>query len=124
ASPDGRWLAIFQPFSPRLRVYHLPDFEEVAALTHRAAIFRAGFSPSGDELAVASLKGVEVWKVGTWQHKRDLTNAVAMLYAPDGQSWWLTHDYRAAGLYDAHSLRLLLPLPADTLPLALSHDGR
>ena len=40
------------------------------------------------------------------------------------RSIWLTKDYRRAGLYDAKSIEPLLLLPPDTLPLALSADGR
>ena len=36
----------------------------------------------------------------------------------------LSKDFGAAGLYDARTAGLLLPLPPNTRPLALSPDGR
>jgi WD40 repeat protein len=124
ASPDGRWLAIFQPYTRWLHVYRLPGLETATTLTNRASIASFEFSPRGDELAAASSKRVEVWQTATWAHLRELTNAVGLLYAPDGRTCWLTKDYRTAGLYDADTMQPLLPLPSGTLPLAVSPDGR
>ena len=55
---------------------------------------------------------------------RVLTNFGRLLYTPDTRALWLTKDQRTAGLYEAHTAQPLLPLPPNTLPLALSPDGR
>jgi WD40 repeat protein len=124
ASADGRWVGIYPPFNRCLRIYQLPGLSEVAALTNRASVASFDFSPNGKELAVSTTRGVELWNTATWQHTGVLTNFVSLLYAPDGQGLWLAHDFRTAGLYDAHTLELLLPLPVGTLPLAVSPNGR
>lgn len=124
ASPDGRWLGIYQPFSTTLHIYRLPQIVEVAALTNNASIGRFEFSPRGDELAVSTAKGVELWNPVTWTLARTLTNFISLLYAPDGRTCWLTQNFRTAGLHDARTFEPLLPLPAGTLPLASSRDGR
>ncbi|HUC85208.1 MAG TPA: serine/threonine-protein kinase [Candidatus Acidoferrales bacterium] len=122
-SPDGRWLGIYQPYSALLHIYGLPEIVEVAVLTNRANIGRFEFSPRGEELAVSTAKGVELWNTATWERTRTLTNFISLLYAPDGRTCWLT-QYRTAGLHDARTFEELLPLPAGTLPLAVSPDGR
>jgi WD40 repeat protein len=119
-SPDGRWVGIFQPFTPWLHVYTLPEFQEIAVLTNRANIQSFEFSPLNNELAVASPRRVEFWNTATWSRTRELTNFMATLFEPHGERCWLTKDYRNAGLYDAHTFELLLPLPQGTLPLALN----
>jgi WD40 repeat protein len=123
-SPDGRWLAMFRSFTPKLRVYRLPGFEPVATLTNEARISRFGFSPRGDAVVVSSRGGVEFWSTTTWQRTSHLTNFTGHLYSPDGRTIWLYTKFRAACLYDARTLEPLLPLPSGTIPLAFSSDGR
>jgi WD40 repeat protein len=123
-SHDERWLAMFRPFSPELHVYRLSDFAPVTALTNRDRIRQFVFSPLGDEVAVACRKGVEFWSATTWQRTRHLTNFNGILYSPDARTLWLSTDYRASGLYDARTVEPLLPLPPNTIPLAVSPDGR
>jgi WD40 repeat protein len=74
--------------------------------------------------AVSSRGGVEFWSTTNWQRTRHLTNFTSVLYSPDARTFWLSTDYRTAGLYDARTAEPLLPLPVNTLPLALSPDGR
>lgn len=124
ASPDARWLCIYQPYSPRLYLYQLPGLEAVATLTNRAYVSGIDFSPSGDELAVASLRGVELWNTTTWTRARVLTNSLNLLYTPDGRSCWVSRDSRTSELCDVRTLESRLPLPPGTLPLAVSPDGR
>jgi WD40 repeat protein len=93
-------------------------------LTNRGNVASFDFSPGENELAVSTFKGVELWNTATWQRTRVLTNFVSLLYAPQGRGLWLAHDFRTAGLYDAQTLQLLLPLPSGTLPLAVSPNGR
>ena len=82
------------------------------------------FSPAGDELAIISSRHIGFWSSSTWKRTRELTNFMSLLYTPDARALWLAKDFRTAGLYDAHTLKLLLPLPTGMLPLALSPDGR
>jgi hypothetical protein len=124
-SPDGRWLGVLHPFTPSLYVYRQPGIEWVAKLTHLANIHFFEFSPSGDEVALYSSRGVELWSTATWERTRLLTNfSRPFLYAPDARSLWLTKEMRAAGLYDARTLEPRLLLPTGMLPMALSPDGR
>ena len=123
-SPDGRWLAIYRPYSASLHVHRMPGLERVAKLTHPSGIGDFQFSPHGDEVAVASRAGVEFWSTATWEQTRALTNFTRVLYSPDGHALWLRQDQRMAGLYDARTLEPRLLLPAGMLPLAISPDGR
>jgi WD40 repeat protein len=123
-SPSERWLGIFRSFSPMLNFYSLPDLDPVVTLTNRGSIRRFVFSPRGDEVAVASQKFVEFWDTTNWRRTRELTNFMDIVYAADARTLWLVRDFRTAGLYDAKTTQLLLPLPKGALPLALSPDGR
>jgi len=123
-SPDERWLGIFRSYTPHLYVYRLPEFESVVKLTNKARISRFEFSPRGDELAVSSRGGVEIWSTTSWQRTRHLTNFMELLYSPDARTMWLYTRFRGACLHDARTTEPLLPLPASTIPLALSPDGR
>jgi serine/threonine protein kinase/WD40 repeat protein len=124
ASPDEQWLAMFLPSRPELHVHRLADFAPVTVLTNQEPIRQFEFSPLGDEVAVACRKGVEFWNTTTWHRTRHLTNFNGILYSSDALTLWLSKDYSAAGLYDAPTTKPLLPLPPNTLPLALSPDGR
>jgi WD40 repeat protein len=123
-SPDARWLGVYQSFSPLLDVYRLPAMDHVATLQNQANIIEFTFVPGGDQLAVSSRSGVEFWDTNSWRRTRVLTNFTGILFAPEAPAWWLTTDFRSAGLYDAITLEPLLPLPMGTLPLAISDDGR
>ncbi|HTL55882.1 MAG TPA: serine/threonine-protein kinase [Candidatus Limnocylindrales bacterium] len=123
-SPNARWFALNQPFSPLLEVYRLPDMELVSTLRHRGNISDFAFDPAGDEVAMGSPVGVEFWSTKTWTQTRVLTNFTDVLFTPEHSTRWLTTDHRTAGLYDADTLQPLLPLPPGILPLALSGNGR
>lgn len=124
ASPDGRWLGMFRSYTPYLYVYRLPGFEHVARLTNEARISQFEFSPRGDEVAVSSREGVEFWNTTNWQRTRHLTNFTSFIYSHDARTIWLSTDWRTAGLHDARTAQLLLPLPSNTVPLAVSPDDR
>jgi len=124
ASPDGRWLGVYPSFGTVLSVYRLPTLELSARLTNRTSINNFRFSPKGDEVAVASRSGIEFWSTSNWQRTGEIPGFFDILYALDGRTLWLTKDYRSAGLYDAATLQLLLPLPTGMLPLALSPYGQ
>jgi len=114
----------YTTFNRCLRICQLPGLSEVAALTNYASVGSFDFSPNGNELAISTCKGVELWNTATWQRTGVLTNFISLLYAPDGKGLWLAHDFRTAGLCDAQRLQLKLPLPVGTLPLAVSPNGR
>jgi hypothetical protein len=106
-------------------VYSLPSLEPVATLPHRASISGFQFSPSGEEVAIHSPRGgVEFWNTASWQRTRALTNFGGIMMSCQAGGWWLAKDLRNAALYEAETLRELLPLPPGTLPLAISPDGR
>jgi len=123
-SPDGQWLGIYHPYSPVLSVYRLPGLQPAATLQSLANIGDFRFSPTGDELAVCSQKGVEFWSTNTWTKTRVLTNCTRILFSPSNPTYWLTSDFRTSGLYAATTLNPLLPLPTGILPLALDSSGR
>jgi WD40 repeat protein len=123
-SPDGHWLGIYQPYTPLLHLYSLPELHQAATLRCRANVGGFVFSPSGDEVAVNTPDGVEFWATNSWTRTRVLTNFTSVLFPPEGSTLWLTHDFRSAGLYDVTTLEPMLLLPTGTLPLALSADGR
>jgi WD40 repeat protein len=124
ASPDGRWLGIYRPYSTSLYIYSLPGLERVAKLAHPANIGGFEFCPSMDEVAIVSSRGgLKFWSTKNWERTRALNNFRGIVFAADGHSWWLTKDSRTAGLYDSRTLEALLLLPSGMLPLALSPDG-
>ena len=124
-SPDGRWLGIYQPYMRTLYIHRLPGLERTARLASPARISDFQFSPDGDEVAIASGRGLEFWSTKTWERTRQLTNAARqIIYEPDARLVWVIHDIRTAGLYDARSLEPRLLLPSSMLPLAVSPDGR
>jgi len=124
-SPDGRWLGIHQPNQTRLYIHKLPGLELVATLTNRSSISEIVFSPRGNEIAVASRAGVEFWSTTSWKRTRHIPGARGIVFSPDANTFWLSNrSAGTAGLHDAQTGELLLPLPPNTLPLALSADGR
>jgi WD40 repeat protein len=98
--------------------------EPAARLTNENNVMSFRFSPHSSEVAVVSRGQVEFWSTETWQRTRVLTNFMGLLYAPVEHGWWLTSDYRSAGLYSSDTQKPLLPLPTGMLPLAVSPDGR
>ena len=124
-SPDGRWLGINRPYQSELYIHQLPGLELVSTLTNQARISEFTFSPRGDEVAVASRAGVEFWSTTNWQSTRHIAGPRGILFSPDAATFWLSNrSAGTAGLHDAQTGELLLPLPPNTLPLALSADGR
>jgi len=123
-SPDARWLGVYRLNGNILSIYRLMTLEPVATLTNWGSINNVQFSPKGDEVAVSSRDRIEFWSTSTWRRTREIRGFMNILYAPDARTMWLMEDYRSAGLYDAETLELLLPLPTGMLPLALDPDGR
>jgi WD40 repeat protein len=123
-SSDGRWLAIHQAVQPLVFVYRLPGGELTAVLTNLPHVEQAQFSPRSDELAISSVAGVRFWQTGSWQLSRTLTNYIDVFYTTDPSTLWLVHNRRTAALYNTRTLSPLLPLPTDTMLLAISPDGK
>jgi len=127
-SPDGRWLAMIYEWSPVLRIYRLPQVEEVARLETSNFVSSVTFSPDGDELLVLNRGGVEWFDTATWRRTRHRPGANVSgsyaFYTPDGTMIWMVTHFRNAALFDRRTLEPLLRLPHDVLPLALSPDGR
>jgi len=128
-SPDGRWLGICRTYSPVLHVYRLPEMIQVAKLTNQANIEGFSFSPTQEDLSVASRGHLQFWSTTSWEQTRAATNFIGipnigMLFDQHGRTLWLAQDYRTAGLYDLRTLEPILFLPTGMFPLALSPDGR
>jgi WD40 repeat protein len=122
-SPDGRWMALHQPYSPIMQVHRLPRLETVTSIIHPASISSFEFSPNSQELALASRFGTEFWSTANWRRTRFLTNYTKVVFQPGGRALWLVKDTRLTSLHDASSLEPLLPLPPGVLPLTVSPDG-
>ena len=125
-SPDGRWLAIRRTFGDTLYVHRLPDLKAVTTLKSSLFIGEFLFSPLGDEIVTCSTasRTAIFWRIGTWERIRSITNVMRVRYTPDARALWLAKDWRTAGLHDARTLELFLPLPTGMHPLAVSPDGR
>jgi len=124
ASPDGRWLGIFRPFTRVLHIYRMPGFEPVAQLTNDANIKSLEFSHGGDEVLVSAPQVVTAWSTVTWKRTLELKNAKSAFYASQNGTLWLSTDFRSASLFRRRTGQPLLPLPLGMLPLAQSRDGR
>jgi hypothetical protein len=127
-SPDNRWLGLVYPFSPRVRLYRLPELQEAALLVTSNNVARITFSPDGEELAIVNRGGIEWWDTATWKVKRRQVgtpvSGAMVHYAPDGSGMWVITQFRNTGLFDRRTMAPLLPLPPDVVPIALSADGR
>lgn len=127
-SPDGRWLGMVYPFSPRVRMYRLPEIQEAALLVTSNNVGPLVFSPDGEELTIINRGGIEWWDTATWRPRRRQAGTPVsgsfVRYTPDGSGLWMVTQFRNTGLHDRRTLEPLLPLPPDVVPIALSADGR
>jgi WD40 repeat protein len=127
-SPDKKWIGVRGAQDRSLQVLPLPAMEPVTTLSLGARLWTFAFAPPGGELAVGTGAGLEFFDTTTWQPTRRLALASErlskILYAPDGRTFWHASDGRTAALRDTRTLEPLLPLPENSLPLALSADGR
>jgi len=128
ASRDGQWLVLRSEWDSAFGVYGGPNLTFVRNITTGADVMTFAFAPKSDELAVATRAGVEFYAAKTWRRTRLLPMLMDryanLVFAPDGRTFWVSRDTRLSGLYDTRTLEELLPLPAGTLPLAVSPDGR
>jgi WD40 repeat protein len=127
-SRRGRWFALRYPLDPMVDLFRAPKLAGGIRFTTDAQVMTLDFNPNEDELAVATVTGLEFHGPPNWECSRRLPMTMDryahLLFAPDGRTLWVARDTRSAGLYDALTLELLLPLPTGTVPLALSPDGR
>jgi WD40 repeat protein len=124
ASPDGAWLAVFEPFTSDLIVYHLPEFAPAVRLGLPSNISGFAFATSDDELLVYSAHGVQRWNTATWKSEQWLPHYCGALPTANPKECWLTRDFSHASLYDVRTNNPLLPLPRGVLPQAISPDGK
>jgi WD40 repeat protein/predicted Ser/Thr protein kinase len=122
-SADGRWLGMFESYSPDLLIYKLPGMEPVAKFHGAANIADFAFSPTGDEVATGTDSGVEFWSTSNWNRLRSAPKFSSVVYAPDGKTFFLGSEW-GSGLYRSVTLEPLLPFPPGVVPLAMSQDGR
>jgi WD40 repeat protein len=125
-SPDGQRLAIAK--GGWMQFFQRQPWKGCGLADFGSRVLFHAFTPRGDELAVATAKGVSFLETNRWTIQRTLPAALVgnarLLFTPDGRSFWLALDARSAALYDLETLRVTLPLPDNVRPVALSADGR
>jgi serine/threonine protein kinase/WD40 repeat protein len=125
-SPDGQWLAIAK--GGWMQFFQHRPWKGCGLADFGSRVLFHAFTPRGDELAVATAKGVSFLETNRWTIRRMLPVALVgnarLFFTPDGRSFWLAGEARNAGLYDLKTLRVILPLPENVRPVALSADGR
>jgi hypothetical protein len=127
-SPNGRWLAMVYHYSTIVGVFQLPEVNPVARLQTSNYVGSITFSHGSDEMLVLNRSGAEWFDTRTWQCSRrqpgvGVSGSYAF-YTPDDRGIWMVTHFRNAALVDRHTLKPILPLPSDVLPLAVSPDGR
>jgi WD40 repeat protein len=127
-SSDHRYVALRKPSWRMCWVFRASDMTLVQTIDGDSEVFNFAFTPRGNELAVATRAGVDFHDSTSWHRTRSLpmrmdTHA-KLIFAPDGETVWISSDARSAALYRVRDLKTLLPLPVDTLPLAVTPDGR
>jgi hypothetical protein len=105
-------------------VFRASDMTEIRTINGDSEVVNFAFTPRGDELAVATRAGVDFYDSTSWHRTRSLPMRMDtyanFVFAPDGETVWISSDARSAGLYRVRDLKILLPLPVDTLPLAIT----
>jgi WD40 repeat protein len=127
-SANGLWVAFRKTGPPRELVYRLNPWQETQIVPFEADLLAEAFTPRSDELAVATHTSVTFLDTNRWEPLRrfsiTLDRNAQIIFRPDGDAFWLVHDARTAVLHDTRTFETLLPLPAGTIPLAFSPDGR
>lgn len=126
ASPDGQWLAIAK--GGWMQFFQRKPWKGCGLADFGSRVLTHAFTPRGDELVVATARGVSFLETNHWTIRRTLPVALVgnarLLFSPDGHSFWLARDARNAALCDLETLQVMLPLPDNVRPVALSADGR
>jgi WD40 repeat protein len=127
-SPNGLWIAFQNLIPPGYRFYGLDPWLEGRFVQFDTEVLTEAFTPRSDELAVATYTSVTFLDTNRWEPQRRFPIALdrnaQIIFTPDGDAFWLVHDARTAVLHDTRTFETLLPLPAGTIPLAFSPDGR
>jgi serine/threonine protein kinase/WD40 repeat protein len=127
-SSDHRYVALRKPSWRMCWVFRASDMTLVQTIDGDSEVFNFAFTPRGNELAVATRAGVDFYDSTAWNRTRSLPMRMDtyanVIFAPDGETVWISSDARSAALYRLRDLKILLPLPVDTLPLAISPDAR
>ena len=127
-SPNGSWVAFQNRFPPGYRFYGLNPWVENRFIEFEAEVLTETFTPRCDELAAATYTSITFLDTNRWEPQRRfpvvLDRNAQIIFMPDGKAFWLLYDARTAALHDSRTFETLLPLPAGTLPLAVSPDGR
>jgi len=125
-SPDGQWFAALKGES--MLIFRLDPWVGIRFVNFDADLRRHAFTPSGDELAVASRTGITFLDTNRWDKQRHfpalLPRYPQLIFTPNGRAFWLAQDARDAALRHTRTFEPLLQLPAGMTPLALSSDGR
>lgn len=127
-SPNGLWVAFQNQVPPGYRFYGMNPWRETPFVPLEAEVLTEAFTPQCDELAVATYASITFLDTNRWEVQRRfpvvLDRNAQIIFMPDGKAFWLRRDARTAALHDSRTFETLLPLPAGTLPLAVSPDGR
>jgi WD40 repeat protein len=127
-SPNGLWVAFQNRVPPGYRFYGMNPWLESRFVPVEAEILTEAFTPRGDELAVATHQSITFLDTNRWEPQRrfpvTLDRNAQIIFAPDGNAFWLAHDARDATLRDTRTFETLGQLPPGTIPLAVSPDGR
>jgi WD40 repeat protein len=127
-SPNGSWLAFQNRFPPGYQFYGMHPWRELRFEKFDSEVLSEAFTARDDELAVATYTSVTFLDTNRWKPQRRFNVALdrnaQIVFMPDGKAFWLAYDARTAALHDSRTFETLLPLPAGTLPLAVSPDGR
>ena len=126
-SPNGSWGAFRKDNPPFEMVYRLKPWDGLKFIEADAEVFAEAFTPGSDELAVATETSVTFLDTHRWERQRRfpvlLGRHTELIFAADGEAFWLVHDAGSAALHDTRTFETLLPLPVGTIPLAVSPDG-
>ena len=127
-SPNGTWLA-FRKERPHFeQVYQRKPWDGMKFVEADGEVMTEMFTPRSDEIAVATATSVTFFSSNRWELRRrfavSLDRNAALIFAADGGTFWLVSNASSAALHDTRTFETLLPLPAGTIPLAVSPDGR
>jgi len=127
-SPDGKWVAFCKASQHFVDVYSLNPWNPFKFVKCDAYVLADAFTPKSDELAIATYASVTFVDSVAWNERRrfpvSLDRNAQIIFSPKGDSFWLVHNARSAALHDTKTFETLLPLPAGTIPLAVSLDGQ
>jgi hypothetical protein len=127
-APDESWVAAPYHRNPVVRIFRVPDFSVVCALTNPAPVRSLACAPSGEHLAVLTRDSLCLWETRTWTLAKKLplvTDSYGQVsYSGDGKMLLVTETARNGTLRRADTLEPILPLPLWRLPNAISADGR